>query len=104
MKNQKLNIKKIQNKKIHQSSNELIKSISNKPIPETKIKKRSKCAKTIQKKNVFSKKKLQINNEDSSTNCISGLNNKKDGNENEEEENNKRKLNEEEREKKKMGN
>ena len=53
MKNQKLNIKKIQNKKIHQSSNELIKSISNKPIPETKIKKRSKCAKTRQKKNVF---------------------------------------------------
>ena len=76
LKNQKLNIKKIQNKKIHQSSNELIKSISNKPIPETKIKKRSKYAKTIQKKNVFSKKKLQINNEDSSTNCISGLNNK----------------------------
>ena len=71
-----LNLKKIQNKKIHQSSNELIKSISNKPKPETKIKKRSKCAKIIQKKNVISKKKLQINNEDSSTNCISGLNNK----------------------------
>ena len=49
MKNQKLNIKKIQNKKIHQSSNELIKSISNKPIPETKIKK------IIIRKNIYIK-------------------------------------------------